>query len=238
MFTRPTGRQLAMRTPSAAAFLGAFAGADFGEDFGGFGGFGLDTAITESERLASQNWRRGNTQTARQLDIDAHSMAVAHNQLASSHRAQLADHSLAMRERARLDMLNPNAGLSVKVARYSFPINQNIVIGTGIGINMTLQPSVTIRPQRVVMNSPIPTFIMISAISVANVSVLLGGSDDAFTYSALAVGVHLDMPTLDPSYRATVTGSYGGLVATPYAVGYVFPFTTTFQGPATVTNER
>jgi hypothetical protein len=229
MFHRPKARELAMRSPAQAALLGAFAGADFG-GFGGFGGFGAEgnlTAAMESRDMADFA-SRGLPQHAALLRHDA-SLLGRDNAQIDYWRRQ------SEREAGRLAMLDPNEGCSVKIARYSFSLNQQLVVGTSTGINATLQPDTKIRPQRVIMNVTVPGFILITTIKVANVSVLVGASEDAFTYSSLSVGVHLDMPTLDPSNRATVTGTYGGLVAAPYTVGYALTFVTTFQGPATVT---
>ena len=227
-----------MRSPATAALMGVFESADFGADFGGFGGFGIEGDLAAADRSAMaerQQWRAGHLGTAGVLASDVHHLRMSSRQIEQLRRDEQREATLASRERARLDMLDPNEGLAVKISRYSFSLNQQLVIGTATGILATLQPDTKIRPQRVVMNAPTYGFITVTTIKVANVSVLVGGSEDAFTYSALSVGIHLDMPTLDPSNRATVQGNYAGLAPPPFAVGYPFLFVTTLQGPATVT---
>jgi hypothetical protein len=229
MFHRPKARELAMRSPAQAALLGAFAGtADFG-GFGGFGGFGEEAgALAHASREMAAHASRGLPQHAALLRADAH-------QLSELSKQEHKEAARAQREQSRLDMLDPNEGLATKIARYSFSINFPFVVGTATAINATLQPDTKIRPQRVIMNAPTQQFILVTTIKVANVSVLVGANEDAFTYSATSVGVHLDMPTLDPSNRATVQGVYTGLVPAPFTVGFAYTFITTFQGPATVT---
>lgn len=236
MFRRPNARELAMRSPAQAALLGAFQGADFG-GFGGFGGFGVDQnlAAADASRYMADYASAGLPQHAGLLRADAGLLTRDDRQIQEWRHQALRAANRAAREQARMDMLDPNEGLAIKISRYSFSLNQSLVIGTATGINATLQPDTRIRPQRVIMNAPTQAFILVTTIKMANVSVLVGASEDAFTYAATAVGVHLDMPTIDPSNRATVTGTYSGLVPAPFTVGFAFTFVTTFQGPATVT---
>ena len=227
-----------MREPATAALMGVLGTADFGQDFGGFGGFGVDGdlgAASASAAMERHDWRTGATHNAGILARDVGQLRMSSRQIEQLRRDEHREATLASRERARLDMLDPNEGLAVKISRYSFSLNQQLTIGTAVGILATLQPDTKIRPQRVVMNAPCYGFITVTTIKVANVSVLVGGSEDAFTYSATSVGIHLDMPTLDPSNRATVQGNYAGLAPPPFATGYPYLFVTTLQGPATVT---
>jgi hypothetical protein len=134
----------------------------------------------------------------------------------------------------RTSMLEPNKHSDVKVEMYLFPLAQNVVVGTATNISLSNNPDVTIRPQRCVMNSPVPGFITISEIRVANVAVTVGGGSafDAYFVSAVGVGVRLDMPTLSPANRATVTGVSTTLVPQGYVAAATFPFSTAFIGPA------
>jgi hypothetical protein len=84
------------------------------------------------------------------------------------------------------------------------------------------------------MNAPSPNFVLLTGLFVANVNVLVGGTEDAFTYSAVAQGVILDLPTLEPANRATASGSYTGLVPPGFAIGFAFTFIVTFQGPSSI----
>ncbi len=233
MFNRPRSNTLAMRSPAQAALLGVFADGDFGADFGGFGGFGDDYGTG----LANKDVDQGHWRNAAELRHDRGVIRSDQRKIGTWIHEERAQAARAQREQARCDQLDPNEGLSMKIGRYSFTLNQALIIGTLAAISMTLQPDTRIRPQRVLFNAPCFAFATISTIKVANVSVLVGGSEDAFMYTNVAVGVHLDMPTLSPSNRATVVGSYGALAPAPYSIGFAYPFTATFQGPSTQTGE-
>jgi hypothetical protein len=144
-----------------------------------------------------------------------------------------AEHAATARRAAILD---PNEHSRLKIERYSFAISpdENFMLGTSIAFEATLQPNTRIRPQRILTNAPVPNFVLLDGIQVANVNVLVGSTEDAYTYAATAQGVMLDLPTLDTSNRATVTGSYTGLLPPGYASEFSFQFITTFQGPSTI----
>lgn len=138
---------------------------------------------------------------------------------------------------SRSMLLDPNRDSTVKVERYSFSFSPtaNLLLGTASNIpTFTQQPSTSIKGQRVVMNAPVAGFVLISSLQIANVNVLIGGTEDAFTYSAGAQGVMLDLPRLDPQNRATSAGAYTGVLPTGYTQGNSFQFIITLQGPATL----
>lgn len=239
---RTNAQQLAMRDPAMAALMGAIAGSDFGhasdDDSGSqFGAdcqfgteFGNDTFYGEfGDEMAGEfgddvaappvsgaSIPRPTPQAAIQLWNQVHT-EKAH----TSRRAM---------------MLNPNRGSTIKVENYLFPLAQNVVVGTATALSMTNNPDVTIRPQRAVMNSPTPAFASISEMRVANVAVTVGGgtSFDAFFMNAAGVGVRLDLPTLSPANRATVTGTTTTLVPPGFVLGATFPFSVAFIGPASM----
>lgn len=138
---------------------------------------------------------------------------------------------------ARSLLLDPNRDSTVKVERYSFSFSPsaNFVLGTASNIpTFTQQPSTSIKGQRVVMNAPSPGFVLVSTLQIANVNVLVGGTEDAFTYSAGAQGVMLDLPRLDPQNRATSAGAYTGVLPPGFTAGNSYQFIITLQGPATL----
>ncbi len=138
---------------------------------------------------------------------------------------------------ARTMLLDPNRDSTVKVERYSFSFSpsQNLVLGTASNIpTFTQQPSTSIKGQRVIMNAPIAGFVLVSTLQVANVNVLVGGTEDAFTYNAGAQGVMLDLPRLDPQNRATSAGAYTGVLPPGYTSGNSYQFIITLQGPSTL----
>jgi hypothetical protein len=226
---------LAMRDPALAALVGAFAGttsfggevtedsefgADFGfgdEMYGEFGdemsgefGFGDDAAVVAA---------------APPKPTPQQALALWNN-----------THQAKVRGQRRAMMLDPNKGSALKVEGYLFPLSQNVTLGVATPISMTNQPDVTIRPQRACMNPPTPAFISISEMRVANVAVTVGGgtSFDGFFMNAGGVGVRLDLPTLSPSNRATVTGTSTTLVPPGFVNAATFPFSVAFIGPASM----
>jgi hypothetical protein len=92
-------------------------------------------------------------------------------------------------------ILEPNKFSTVKIERYRFPLNQTIVLGTPVALNLSSQPDVKIRPQRLTSNAPVPMFATLSEIKVANVAVTVGIYVDAngtdffeFVTKALSAG--------------------------------------------------
>ncbi len=228
---KPTARQLSMRDPALAALLGVFAtgnfggeareasfGSEFGDEFGDdFGGndFGYDPNIHGDGFGA---------------DFGAAPAPTPAQAMALVRQAQAAQ---AVTQR-RAQLLRPNAGSKINVERYAFAVNQTLTLGTTVALDMSGQPDTTIRPQRVTMNAPAPGFATITDIKVANVSVLVGGTDDAYNYNANGVGQTMDMPTLDPANRARVSGNYSGFVPPGYVVAGSYIFVCSFKGPSKV----
>jgi hypothetical protein len=219
-----------MRNPALAALMGIHEGADFGAEFGSDEmGWGYAPGQFSGDAPAAPMMQR----PAPPMLAQAHPAFHPQN----AHRtAELweREHGRRWARDRREYLLDPNKGSDIKVERYSFGLNQALVLGTSVGLDLTNQPDTTIRPQRVLMNAPSPGFCTITEIKVANVSVFVGVAEDAYFYSAVAVGVHLDMPTLTPANRATVLGTYGGQVPPGFTGGSAFLFCTSFQGPATI----
>lgn len=115
------------------------------------------------------------------------------------------------RTEERETLLEPNKGSKTKIERYDFSLNTSLVIGSPSQIDMTCQPNVTFRPQKLMCNVPCPGFVLLDAIQTANVNCLVGVTTDAYHYSPLAGGSALDCPTLSPANRANIIGNYSGL---------------------------
>lgn len=226
-----TAKQLAMRDPALAAMLGAIGnesdfGAEFGEDFNGEGSyfgaeFGSDYGFGAEF---------GDDAAVLANPASAHPAAVVQSaqNIVAQQRARAA-HS-----QRRNMLLEPNSGSSIKVERYTFAINQTLTLGTPVALSMSGQPDTTIRPQRVTMNAPAPGFATISELKVANVSVTVGGTSDAYEYNPLGVGQSLDMPTLSPANRATLLGNYTGYVPPGFVAATSYIFVASFKGPASI----
>lgn len=229
MYSNPTSLQLALRDPAAAAAFGIIPGADMGSDFGndwagdvgfGFGddhGFGFGAAaVAPAAHPAAHHVPRPTEQQAMAL-WQRHHMQAAH----TAHREQLID---------------PNKHSTVKIEKYVFPLNQVITFGTVASISMSSQPDTRIRPKRVTSNAPVPMMILLTEIKVANVSVTVGAGngEDAFAFNANGQGQEMDLPTLEPSNKATVLGSYAGLTPPGFLLGGTATFVVSFKGPSTM----
>jgi hypothetical protein len=221
---RPNAQQLSLRDPAAAALLGIINGASFGADFG-YGDFspmgdemGADFGDEWGADFGDATVASAPAPTAAQL-VALHRRNVQRS-VVSSKRAAL---------------LEPNKHSDVKVERYSFGLSQAIVIGTAVGITLSGNPSVDIRPQRICTNVPGPNFVFLTLIQVANVVVTVGnGVEDANDYAAHAVGTILDLPTLSTQTPARVSGNYFGFVPPAYVVGSASFFTCSFKGWANI----
>lgn len=236
---RPTSQSLAMRDRALAALTGVIPGSDFGANFGievddeeypgvygmeaqfgtDFGSdygyeFGYDFGADAAPAAAIVAAPQPNSQQLLQMWQQGRAKAA--------HTAR------------RGMLLEPNKGSSVKVERYAFAINQTLTLGTLATLAMSGQPDTNIRPQRVSMNAPGNGFATINEIKVANVSVTVGGIQDAFDFNANGVGQTLDMPTLSPANRASVLGQYTGYVPPGYVGGSSYLFAASFKGPASI----
>lgn len=222
---RPNARSLALRDPALAILLGVLASAGPTADFGGeFGDeFGDDDM---GDDFGDDDFGDD--------DFGAAPKKVNYQAAAKLWKQRARG---AMATQKRKNLISPNRNSDLKVEKYSFTISQSLTLGTAVAFSsLTGQPDTTIRPQRVTMNAPAPMYAFIQDIKVANVSVSVGGGlEDAYNYNADGVGQSLDMPTLSPANRATVTGSYTGFVPPGYTGGTATYFSVSFKGPSTIT---
>ena len=253
MIKRPSASDLALRDPATAALMGivggeagdsgttfgADFGADFGDDYGDDAGadFGADApppppppAALQHPATAAHYHRQVQAWHGRQQHV-AHRRGMPEQVAHTMHPRDRARHEHHAR---RALMLDPNNGAEVKVERYTFAMNVILSIGTASAFNITQNPDTTIRPQRVTMNAPMSGFVIINEIKVANVSVTVGGSLDAYQFNPNAVGSSLDMPTLGPQNRVGVLGSYSSAIPTYLLFGNSFTFVMSFTGPSSL----
>ena len=217
---RPNARQLTARDAALAAIMGANPGhTNFGVDFNGedddLNEMGVEFGALEAPPVPAA---AGPMPSIPQL----HSFWMQQQQ--------------AMRyakQRARI--LEPNKGSHIKIERYNFNVNQDVVLGTALlGFNASNNPATNIRPQRFSTNAPQYGFVLLQAIQVSNVNALIGGTADAYQFSALSVGQHLDLPTLTPAIRAIIIGSYSGAVPSFLTATDTYTLCFAFNGPASV----
>lgn len=246
-------RQLAMRDPARAAIMGAISGESFGfgQDYGasqvandrrpsprlaysrpsvGFGddyGFGAyDYGFGAPAHHAKHPAAHPGAHPAAH---PAHPAHAAHAWATSPHNPT----STA----SRTMLLDPNRDSTVKVTGYSFSFSPiaSLVLGTPSSLGtFTQQPSTSIKGRRVLTNAPVPGFVLLTALQIANVNVFVGTTEDAFTYNAGAQNVIMDLPRLDPQNRATASGSYTGALPAGYTAGSAYQFVITLQGPSTL----
>jgi hypothetical protein len=230
-------KQLAMRDPALAAFTGAISGSDFGSNAGfgdeyGYGedgddelGFGDDAGYGFGAAAAHPVVARAMTRRPTQ------------QQAAAAWQKLNVKHAIG---KSRAMKLDPNADSSIKVERYSFSLADALVIGTASTLtsNMSQSPSTAFRPQVMTANVPAPGFVLATGIAVANVLVAVGGTTDLWNYSAGAWGRDLDLPTLDPSQKLSITGSYTGFIPPGYLAAAAFTLSVSFNGPAVLAGGR
>lgn len=210
------GSSLVKRDPALAILMGAIGGsyegdADFGVDFGDDMGvdFGDDVAGDFGDDMGA--------------DFGAHrSIQKFHRHAAAAHHTK------------RVLALDPNRGSSRKIEGYLFTMSQVLTFGTAAAISMTNQPDVTIRPQRALFNVGAYGLAYISEIKVANVSAIVGGSSstDAAFLSGTGVGVKLDLPTLTPANRLSITGNWTTYVPPGYVAAASYTLVFSAIGPA------
>lgn len=202
----PNAKNLALRDPALAALVGAIGNehSDFGGDDDDYMGyeFGDDYGY--------------------EFGDDAPHPAAA---------AAAWQKERAGTERRAL-LLEPNKNSRIKVQRYTFSASKDLTLATPASIDITQNPDTHIRPQRVTANVPAPGMVTISDLKVANVSVGVGGTLDAFQFNANGVGQSLDMPSLTPANRVRVQGNYTGSVPSPLSGTGTFTFIMAFTGPA------
>jgi hypothetical protein len=239
---RPSAHSLAMRDPALAAVMGALPGTDFGRDPRSYGRGPMPRQMPMARPMPRRAPRpAADFGYGFGYDYGAEGGAPAAAPMARGHHPEMVrawhhHHQLMGHTAARAALLDPNENSLLKIERYSFSLTNSFTLG-GTGtplVDMTLQPNTKIRPQRVVMNAPSPNFVLLSGLQVANVNAFVGDLEDAFTYSALAQGVALDLPTLEPANRLTVSGNYTGFIPPGFATGFPFTFIATVQGPSTI----
>lgn len=239
--------QLVARDPALGALLGAIPGHDFGYSRpsammaavpmaalaalpapGRFGvGFGDDYGFGAPQMA---QWGFG----APAPHHPVHHPQHPHHPAAHAHHPMThSPHSTY----GRTLLLDPNRESTVKVERYSFSFSpaSSLVLGTASALGtFTANPSTSIKGQRVVTNAPAQGFVTLDSLQIANVNVFVGTTEDAFTYSAQAQNVVLDLPRLDPQNRATASGDYSGMLPVGFSSGALFKFVVTLQGPSTL----
>lgn len=242
-----TAHSLSMRDPALAAFVGAIDGTDFGDDLG----YAPENFTNEFQQEAEVGADFGSDDFGASWDdygidfgIDFGQDASAAPMIAAAgipkptqtQALQLwRDHHVkAARENQRMQMIEPNRGLSTKVERYFFSINQTVTIGTAVALKVSGAPDSNIRPQRFTVNAPMYGFITVDELKVANVSVSLGGTADAYDFNANGVGQTLDMPTLTPANKATLLGNYTGTIPPAFISPSPYLVVVKFNGPATM----
>lgn len=243
----PRDVDLAMRDPALAALVGAMPadfgseyygyygpqygyefGDDFGDEFGAAAMPNLQAAPTHRFRLPA---RPG---AAPPMAPALGRFPMAMPRPVSPGPAQVQQWNQLAATNIRESLIDPNRGSQVKVERYVFPLSQTLTLGTPVALLLQGQPDTTIRPQRLTMNAPAPMFATITDIKIANVSISVGGGQqDAFDYNSQGVGQTLDLPTISPANRVTITGAYNGFTPPGYSATSVV-FTATFKGPATI----
>ena len=141
----------------------------------------------------------------------------------------------------RVSLLNPNEHSDVKIEAYVFSLNPSqfsegtgLVWGTLNGWTAFKNPQVAFRAERVFVNVNIPGLVYINTIQAANVNAQIGAVADGFSFSPLAMGSKISLPTLPPQNTMQVTGTWTNVIPVPFNNGSVFTLAIDFEGWATV----
>ena len=105
-----------------------------------------------------------------------------------------------------------------KIARYTFSLEKTFILGEAQPFDMVNSPLCDIKPDRCIFNAPCYNFATIHTLAIGNTSVIIGGCEDAFNYSNVAVDVHLNMPLCTTNMRAMVSGYYTGCAPKPWEI--------------------
>lgn len=230
-------RQLAMRDPALAALVGALSGADFGAE-SSFGAEAFGEDYSEDPDLDGSFGEEFGEEFGEDFGEDDFGAAPATRPSPAAAmalwNARRRAHALTLR---RVMRLYPNKGSSLKLEQMSFPLNPatNPTIGTAVSpLNMTNNPDVTLRPERISFNVPSAAMYIVSEVKTSNIGVLVGGaaSQDAFFFNPQSVGMRLSCPTLGPSNRLTIVGAWLNLVPPGFVNGAAFPLSAIATGPA------
>lgn len=214
---KTNSRTLATREPAIAALVGAD-GDDFGGDStfaGDYDDMGYDFGYSFAADITSMQ--------------PAGSMAALPAAQVQSIVKQHLQSAAITASRERL--IQPNKGSKTNIEGYEFAVNSALTLGTGAGFSDSNSPDVNLRTNRITSNVPSVGFCRYSDIKVANLSAIVGGNVDAFSYSPLSNGHQMSLPLLTPSNKARVTGTYSGL---PIAGLTTYELDTGFSGPATM----
>ncbi len=138
---------------------------------------------------------------------------------------------------ARRKILRPNTGSELDVMRFSWGVVTLLSLSTPDNdLQLSGNPEVDFRPQRVTANVPFPGMCTISSMKAANVDAIVGGEVDAYTYASVAQGAEVDFPTLSPANTMKVFGTYSGLLPDGgYITSTDYKFIVAFTGPAGLT---
>jgi len=240
-------RQLALRDPALAALTGAISGSSFGHDsWSNDEGFAPDTSFGadfgddwgadfgEGDMHGDFGFGDDHVVAAVAAGLPVPVSQPTKQQAMALWHGQAAQRAHTIRRGLKLF---PNKGSTMQIEEFSFPLNPvaNPVFGTASATNMTNQPDVTIRPERIVFNTPSLGIYIVSEIKTANVGCIVGGaaSQDAGMFGPQSVGMRISCPTLSPANRLTIIAAWTAFVpAGGFVNGTAWPLSAMCLGPA------
>ncbi len=250
-----TVRQLALRDMPTAALLGTLAGsvasgeASFGSDRRGGADFGAEPYAYPGHWGGAfgddMSAEAAAVAVPPQLTHGGGQMQAPNPHDPRQHAALLqAWHYMHGRKQhtgRRLALLNPNEHSDVKVEAYVFSLNPSqfattptLMWGMANGWTAFKNPQVPFRAERVFVNVNFPGVAYLENIQAANVNAQIGSTADAFSFSPLAVGTKLSLPTLPPQNTMQVQGTWTTFIPPAFQSGTSFLMAIDFQGWATV----
>ena len=135
----------------------------------------------------------------------------------------------------RASLLDPNADSVMKIERYTFTLNQELILGEPKEFEIPeTSPDTTIRIQRRFSNAPCPGFVITKEMRLSNLYVNVNGPSEEDEYIYANEGIQVDFPTMSPVNRFSVKGRYTGHIPRGFVKGNPFLFCMTFVGPSTI----
>lgn len=157
----------------------------------------------------------------------------AHNKRLATAIAEQLSYSLREISREILRELKPKPEEVKEVIkhRYSCTINKRLQLGSARSFYVSISPERGFTPDRLVMNAPCYGFITIKRIWIGD-TLLVGGSEDAFSYSASNTTMKLSVPYISEYDEIQLEADYNGMCPAPFCVSAPYLFCATFQGEA------
>ena len=133
---------------------------------------------------------------------------------------------------AAASYLDPNGNLEEHVRRYTFSLDEKVTLGKEKSLFMKNGPLAPMTPEKILFNVPCFNFALIATIQCGNMSIVIGGYEDAGNYTPDKPAGRYKCKHIGTADQVVVMGVYTGLSPAPFTEGNEYMIVATFQGPA------